>query len=496
MEFHEFSVDSYFMQIYINLTKNFHDFIPKLTYPKSFANKIILKIIESFTYNKEIKYDIIMINYMKLSLQGVLMNISLNKIVNALSIALDLAETTSLENLNVIEDISEINYSKHKYSHHSKRTAYIALEIANRLKINDDSYHNLYIAAMLHDIGAQSMLTAVHNSEEYIKAHCIQGASMIQKIPSLLQIYDIILYHHENYDGSGCMKLKNYLIPIEAQIIRLADLLEIMFDENIPTYKQKDTILEWVKLRSGTLFSPTIVDCFLVLAKAETFWFNLYNVPSMGFILDDIAPKKETYINLKEFEYIAEIFANIIDSKSSFTAMHSRGIANLAFDVAKCLDYDEDKCLKMKISGLLHDIGKLAIPVTILDKKDKLTDDEFSLIKSHTYYTKLILDRIEMISDISEWAANHHEKLNGEGYPRRLPLSEISQESRIIGVCDIYQALTEDRPYRKGMYMYEALDILDDMVRKGLICGKAVKCLKSTLISKVETVLCYNNLNL
>ncbi|MPN28700.1 3'3'-cGAMP-specific phosphodiesterase 1 [bioreactor metagenome] len=206
----------------------------------------------------------------------------------------------------------------------------------------------------------------------------------------------------------------------------------------------------------------------------------------MGFILDYIAPKKEKYVTLKEFEYIAEIFATIIDSKSGFTAMHSRGIADLAFEVSKYVGYDENKCLKMKIAGLLHDIGKLAIPATILDKKDKLTEDEFSLIKSHTYYTKLILDRIELIPDISEWAANHHEKLNGAGYPRRLSAEHISEESKIIGVCDIYQALTEDRPYRKGMYMYEAFQILDDMVKSEFICGNAVKALKSTLISKVE----------
>jgi len=124
--------------------------------------------------------------------------------------------------------------------------------------------------------------------------------------------------------------------------------------------------------------------------------------------------------------------------------------------------------------------------VAILDKKGKLTEDEFSLIKSHTYYTKLILDRIESVSEISNWAANHHEKLNGYGYPRRLSKDEISEESRIIGVCDIYQALTEDRPYHKGMYMYEAFDILDDMVRSGFICDNAVKYLKKTLIYKVE----------
>ncbi|HAR87352.1 MAG TPA: hydrolase, partial [Clostridium sp.] len=135
---------------------------------------------------------------------------------------------------------------------------------------------------------------------------------------------------------------------------------------------------------------------------------------------------------------------------------------------------------------LLHDIGKLAIPISILDKDGPLTEEEYSIIKSHTYYTKLILDKIDHISDISLWASSHHEKLNGKGYPRRLKAEDLSEECRIIGVCDIYQSLTADRPYRKGMYMYEAFNILDDMVNRNLICGNAVRHFKNTLVSRVE----------
>jgi len=121
-----------------------------------------------------------------------------------------------------------------------------------------------------------------------------------------------------------------------------------------------------------------------------------------------------------------------------------------------------------------------------LDKDGPLTEEEYSIIKSHTYYTKLILDKIDHISDISLWASSHHEKLNGKGYPRRLKAEDLSEECRIIGVCDIYQSLTADRPYRKGMYMYEAFDILDDMVNRNLICGNAVRHFKNTLVSRVE----------
>ncbi len=417
---------------------------------------------------------------------GWFMKISLNKIVHALSIALDLAMANSDMGLKLMEDIDSNNSTKSKFSHHSNRTTYISLRIAKQLQLNDESYKNLYISAILHDIGCQGIFDKAHTFKECIKEHCIEGSNMILKIPMFIHMYDIILYHHENYDGSGAMKLKNYLTPIESQIIRLADSIEILYDESIPFYMQKDKIIEYVKKNEGIIFSPEIVKAFLEICPAESFWLDINNTPFFPFILQDLLPKDITYVTLEEFEYIADIFASIIDNKSSFTASHSRGIANLAYEVSKHIGYSDSKCLKMKIAGLLHDIGKLAIPNDILDKNTSLTNEEFSIIKSHTYYTKLILDRIEEISDICDWACNHHEKLNGEGYPRKLKAEEISEEARIIGVCDIYQALTEDRPYRKGMYMYEAFGILDDMANNGFICETAVKYMKDALITNAQ----------
>ncbi|GAA0122540.1 HD-GYP domain-containing protein [Clostridium butanoliproducens] len=414
------------------------------------------------------------------------MKISLNNIVNALSIALDLAMVNSTLGIKIMEDINTTSSTKSNFSYHSNRTAYISLRIGKQLKLNDESYKNLYISAMLHDIGCQGIFDKAHAYKEYIKEHCVEGANMILKIPMFIHMYDIILYHHENYDGSGAMKLKNSLTPIESQIIRLADSIEILYDETIPFYMQKDKIIKYVKKNDGIIFSPKIVEAFLEISPAESFWLDINNTPFFPFILQDLLPKNITYVTLEEFEYVADIFASIIDNKSAFTASHSRGIANLAYDVSKYIGYDESKCLKMKIAGLLHDIGKVAIPNNILDKSTSLTDEEFSIIKSHTYYTKLILDRIEEIPDICDWACNHHEKLNGEGYPRKLKAEEISEEARIIGVCDIYQALTEDRPYRKGMYMYEAFSILDNMADNGFICKNAVKYLKDTLIVKAQ----------
>src|SRR5690606_24057309 len=97
------------------------------------------------------------------------------------------------------------------------------------------------------------------------------------------------------------------------------------------------------------------------------------------------------------------------------------------------------------------------------------SESEFQVIKSHPYYTKLILKQIEGIEDIAEWAGNHHERLNGKGYPEKLTEAQITREDQIIAIVDIYQALTEDRPYRKGYDCSTAIGIMKDMVDRGEI---------------------------
>jgi len=105
----------------------------------------------------------------------------------------------------------------------------------------------------------------------------------------------------------------------------------------------------------------------------------------------------------------------------------------------------------MRIAGNFHDIGKLIIPNSILEKPDKLTVDEFQIMRCHTYYTYYTLNSIGGLQRIAEWAAYHHEKLDGSGYPFHCTNEEIGTGSRIMAVADIFTAISEDRPYRKGM---------------------------------------------
>ncbi|MDF2544855.1 MAG: metal dependent phosphohydrolase [Herbinix sp.] len=194
-------------------------------------------------------------------------------------------------------------------------------------------------------------------------------------------------------------------------------------------------------------------------------WLDL-GVYDIHTLLAPLIPDQNIEIYMDELEQISRAFAVIIDKKSAFTHHHSLKISERAFKMAQALGYDEKKCRKMKISGYLHDIGKLIVPNSILDKPDKLTKDEMLLIKKHPYYSKFILKQIKGFEDIAEWGPNHHENLTGTGYPEGISGSQFTEESQIMAICDIYQALTEDRIYRSGMSHDDAVIIINKLVDK------------------------------
>jgi HD-GYP domain-containing protein (c-di-GMP phosphodiesterase class II) len=198
-------------------------------------------------------------------------------------------------------------------------------------------------------------------------------------------------------------------------------------------------------------------------------------------VLERVSPKIYTPMDLGQLSDISTVFAAIIDKKSAFTRRHSFGLADNTVKIASIYGFDAQKTERLRIAGLLHDLGKLAVPNHILDKPGKLTQEEYSIIKSHTYYTRLVLEKIDGINDICDWASNHHETLRGTGYPEAIDSSNLSLESRIIAVCDIYQALTEERPYRLGMSKDKAFSIIKDMVDMGNIDSTVVEKLKQVV---------------
>lgn len=383
------------------------------------------------------------------------MNFNMSKCLEAFSLALDFAEM----------DYFKINMN------HSRRVAYISLNIAKAMGLSEDDQKDLYALSLLHDSGwTLSTLKSKPTLKmfELMPDHCIEGEKVISYLPFLMSRKDVIKYHHENYNGSGFFGISGDDIPLLSQVIHLADFLDINFNLAQLDFQKRVEAKDYVVRGKNQLFSPDVVDAFMSFAHKERFWADLlfYNIIE---VLERIAPQIIYEYPWKELIPISDTFMKIIDSKSKFTYNHSRGITEKIGIMSDFYGFNTEKKLKLHITANLHDLGKLYIPNSILEKPDKLDSVELSEIKKHSYFTKLVLDKIPGFEDISSWASNHHEKLNGSGYPENLTGKELDFESRLMGVVDIHQALTEERPYRKGLTQREATKIIRDMADSGLI---------------------------
>lgn len=382
------------------------------------------------------------------------MTLSLNKFLFSISFALDLAE-------------SEIKCTSSK---HSKRVAYICLKIADIIGLSNEEKFDLCSYALLHDNGLiESYCNFTNQDKEHklkdyfeiinFSDHCVIGENNIQEFPFLTKQKNIILYHHENFDGSGLFGKKANEIPVFSQLISFADILDTNFDLFSISNEKKEDIDKFVIENEDKLFSKDIVTAYKELSNSFLFWGDLEYFDEIN-PLEKILPDFSIEVSLKRFLSITKIFSKIIDGKSKFTAKHSVDLEQKSLKLVEYFGLDEETKLKIQIASNLHDIGKLGTPNSILDKEDSLTSNELFEIKKHAYLTHTILSKIDNFSDITKWASSHHERLDGTGYPFGLTSNELGLEERIVSCLDFYQALVEDRPYRKSMSHFEAMNLL------------------------------------
>ena len=152
--------------------------------------------------------------------------------------------------------------------------------------------------------------------------------------------------------------------------------------------------------------------------------------------------------------------ARTVDAKSSWTAGHSERVAEMALKIGKELNIDDTLLVNLQRAAFLHDIGKIGVPVAILDKPGKLSDEEFSAVKAHPQMGARILEPIKAYDEIIPMVLQHHENFNGRGYPHSLSGNAISLGGRILAVADVFDALKSDRPYRSGMPFEQVMEII------------------------------------
>jgi len=367
---------------------------------------------------------------------------------------------------------------------HHKRTAQIAYGLGMQMKLPEAELHDLVTAAALHDVGGltqKDRLVALDFEYQDPYGHSVMGYLLLKSFPPFQNPANIVRFHHVPWlNGDGAV-FDGIPVPPASHLLQLADRVAILIDVNADVLGQVDSILERIRAQSGERFVPEQVQALELLAEKEAFWLDVVYLQQLN-ILGHRLNFKELHITEDEFLGLTNLFRRIIDFRSQFTASHSAGVAAVSDILAQRCDFTPAQCRMIHLAGLMHDLGKLAVPAEILEKPGKLTSQEFAIVRRHTYFTYHLLEPLKVLDLIRVWAAYHHERIDGHGYPFHLVANELPLGSRIVSVADIFTALTEDRPYRKGMSVMEAFQIISDAAEQRRLDPSVVNTLKEHLI--------------
>ena len=291
---------------------------------------------------------------------------------------------------------------------------------------------------------------------DLIETRCQRGAEIARQMRFSENVAQAILDLDEQWNGGGKPLGKMGAdISLFSRIALLAQVVDVFY-----TSSGSEAAMTEITTRSGTWFDPAVVFAFSDVAADGAFWTMLGRDDIEQVVLDlepgqEVQRADEGYL-----DDIAQAFARVIDAKSPFTSGHSERVAVFSDLIAEELGYKPGRRRWLKRAALLHDIGKLGVSNSVLDKPDKLDDVEWVAMRDHARLSEDILARIGAFSDLAVVAGAHHERLDGKGYPNGKTADQLDLDTRIISTADVFDALTADRPYRKAMPVSKAMGIL------------------------------------
>lgn len=285
---------------------------------------------------------------------------------------------------------------------------------------------------------------------EVIEARCERGAVILHKLGMGIETCAAVYALDEQWNGQG---LPDHLvardIPLLGRICAVAQHLELFCSE-FGSARAMDTLAE----RSGTWFDPDLVRAAESLHRQGVLWAQCLpgsDPEALRHAVLALDPGSSIALAARDIDLICSGFADVVDAKSPFTYRHAVGTTEAAVLISNAMGLAPDRVDVVRRAALLHDIGMLGVPNTILDKPGPLTSAEWTAIHRHPILSQEILSRVRAFSEVAVLAGQHHEKLDGSGYPFHLAGEQLSIESRILTVADVFSALMESRPYRRDL---------------------------------------------
>ncbi|MCP9485975.1 MAG: HD domain-containing protein [Gaiellaceae bacterium MAG52_C11] len=310
---------------------------------------------------------------------------------------------------------------------------------------------------------------------DLFETRCERGADIARELGFPEQTAEAIRTLDEHWDGRGQpLGLRGEEIPPLGRIVCVAQSTDVFAVTHglAAAYRM-------ARERRGTWFDPAVVGALEAIEGDRPFWARLSSGDADGLVGELEPVDRAVHVDAAGLDRVAGAFARVIDAKSPFTARHSDRVAEIAIGIGVVVGLPEPELRRLRLAALLHDIGKLGISNLILDKPGRLTDAERGEIERHPIFTRELLSRVAPFQDLADDASDHHEKLDGSGYPRGLRGDELTPSARILAVADIFEAMTAVRPYRDPLPIGSVLEALDADAGSRLLDPVCVTALRS-----------------
>lgn len=348
---------------------------------------------------------------------------------------------------------------------HAARSCLVGMRIGREIKLGAVEMDSLYYALLLKDV-AGNRFSGVAD-EAQVSLRCVRGASIMRKLGMHELAAEAVQYAEERWDGGGIPDhLHGEEIPLLSRVCAVARFLD-----SVASLRGAEQAMYVMAGYSGKWFDRGLVRVAESLQDRGELWKDCFwgeKQEETRRAVRDLDPGRLEYREAAEIDRVCEAFADVVDAKSHFTFSHSIGVAEAARGIAERVGLRADRVQLVRRAALLHDIGKLSVSNRILDKVGGLNAQEWRAVRRHPGYTQRILAHVEPFREIALIAGQHHEKLDGSGYPNRMMGRDLSIEARIVAVADIYGALSEDRPYRAGLEFEQIVPIMKELAPKKL----------------------------
>lgn len=365
-------------------------------------------------------------------------------------------EITAIHKNEIIKVISTaLRLIDPRLVEHGERVSYIAYRIFQQGNLSDKlDCNTLFILCAFHDIGAyktDEIDKMVQFETSNVWNHSIYGYCFLKNLTPLGDFAEAILFHHLPYSefSSFDTKYSDY-----ASLIFLADRIDILLQAN-----PENCDYAPIEKYAGQLFNPEYVKLFLEANEKLNVQAELQ---SGRFRPTTLQLAYNINFSVEEALAYLKMLVYSIDFRSEHTVTHTINTTAISQELGHRLNLTADDLEKVYLGALLHDIGKLAIPLEILEYPGKLSPEQMAIMRKYVDYTETIISGL-VSDEIAQIASRHHEKLDGSGYPHGLKAAALTTPQRIVAVADIISALTSARSYKDVFPKEKTIRILKEL---------------------------------